>query len=348
MSGPWPGERSLSPIIGVLTLVVIVVAMAMLTGWMLLDFSSELGEPAPFFAKQGHVELTIDNGTIEEQEMVLVHRGGDPVHASNIEIQIDTGTRSITTTPKQRGDVADGTWSVNERLPIRLKTSDVCNGGDSLQVDIVYTGETSARIGSRRIPIARGGFTIENGAVVPVSDYTADATVLGSGFTYGENGIRLPIWLDVRIGNSSYEPWPGNVNNEGNPRSHTFTDLPAGAGIAVGATAGNGTHISERTRWSNETDGWVYVLRDGDTPPNIQGFGDQESAEDFVSPYLDESGNISLDENQAIYLFELGNSQTGSAADFQDVVVLVSLTTEAETGVKRLESHESVMVCPSE
>jgi len=174
----------------------------------------------------------------------------------------------------------------------------------------------------------------------PINDQVANLVVAQMLYLQSEDAEK-PISLYINC--------PGGVVYAGLAIYDTMRLIrPAVSTIAVGATAGNGTHISERTRWSNETDGWVYVLRDGDTPPNIQGFGDQESAEDFVSPYLDESGNISLDENQAIYLFELGNSQTGSAADFQDVVVLVSLTTEAETGVKRLESHESVMVCPSE
>jgi hypothetical protein len=108
-------------------------------------------------------------------------------------------------------------------------------------------------------------------------------------------------------------------------------------------------YISPRTRWSNESNGWVYVLRDGDQPPNIAGFGDQDSASSYVGPYLDDDGNISLSDNEAIYLFELGNSQTGSSADFQDVVVLVTLQTErVSASVEKTTSGESVIVCPTE
>jgi len=323
--------------------------MAVVTGWIALSFTGELSEPAPIAAQTGHVEVSLENQSVASQDMVLVHRGGDPVDTDRVSIRIDTGAGTITATPDRTGDVADGSWSVGEQLPVGLNTTQVCQGSGEVDVQVIYEGETNAKLATTTVPIIEGGFTIEDGAVVPVSEYTAEATVLGTGFTYGVGGPDITIWLDVQIGNKTYDPWPGNVNNNGNPRSHTFDDLPAGAGMAVGATADpHGNHISPRTRWSNESNGYVYVLRDGDTPPNIQGFGDQTNASSYVAPYLDGNGTIDLQDNQAIYLFELGGQQTGPAADFQDVVVLVTLTTEQQTGVARTGSGQSVLICPSD
>jgi hypothetical protein len=69
----------------------------------------------------------------------------------------------------------------------------------------------------------------------------------------------------------------------------------------------------------------LKVLTNGDPVPDIPGFGDQDSIEDFVTDD-NKNGSIKLKENEAIYLFELGNKNLNSAgADFQDPVILISI-----------------------
>ncbi len=70
----------------------------------------------------------------------------------------------------------------------------------------------------------------------------------------------------------------------------------------------------------------VKVLRHGDAVPKIKGMGNQADALYFIKPYIDfKTNTITLDQNQAIYLFEIGTTNvTSSAADFQDLVVLVT------------------------
>ncbi|MFC6941562.1 hypothetical protein ACFQE8_16570 [Salinirubellus sp. GCM10025818] len=93
---------------------------------------------------------------------------------------------------------------------------------------------------------------------------------------------------------------------------------------------------------------YVHVLRDGSEAPDVEGFGDQEDAAEFVADYVDD-GEIVLDDNQAIYLFELSHSTEGSGADFQDAVVLVSLETESSAiTVDENGEGESVILCPAE
>ena len=80
-------------------------------------------------------------------------------------------------------------------------------------------------------------------------------------------------------------------------------------------------------RNSHEESPSVKVLRDGDPVPDISGFENQTDAVEFVRNYIDPATNtMTMDENQSIYLFELGTTRlTSSAADFQDLVVLVTL-----------------------
>ena len=58
--------------------------------------------------------------------------------------------------------------------------------------------------------------------------------------------------------------------------------------------------------------------------PNVQGFNNQSEINDYVRNYVS-AGKISLASNQVIFLFELGTTDLNSpAADFQDLVLLVS------------------------
>ncbi|MFB6104742.1 MAG: type IV pilin [Halobacteriaceae archaeon] len=350
MSGTPDGGRAISPVVGILLMLAIVVALGAVTTVLLLDFGAVLSQPAPLYAQDSSVEVAVVNGSIANQTLVLDHRGGDAVAVDTLRIHIRSNGTTIVRSVPHTGDVSDGTWSPGETLPLALTTAQVCRGGDHLQIEVVYQGEdTSHIVSTEQVPIRYGGFTIRDGSLVPVTDYTATATVIGTGLTYGSPGPNIPIFLTVQIGGRTYTPWPGNVNNPNNPRTHTFTDQPAGAPIDVAATRAAYGYLDSATRWSNGSTDWVRVLRDGERPPNIQGYGGQASIAGYVDPYVNDStGRIEIAANQAIYLFELGTSPTGAAADYQDIVVLVSLQTQADT-VRTVTTADgdTAVVCPT-
>ena len=269
------------------------------------------------------------------------------MQSDRLEVVLRTGGRQVRK-DAAGGDLADGEWSGGEALVVPLETDEVCGDADELEVRLVYESTSNREyvVGSKTVAIEREGFRLQDGTVIPEADYTADVELLGTGFTYGAGGPRIPVTVDVLVDGTTYEPWPGNVNDGGNPRSHTLSNQPANAGISVTVTGDpDGEYVGSRTRASTDTeDGWVYVLRDGDTPPNLEGFGDQDDAAAYVQPYL-EDGTLDLASNEAIFLFELGDSRSGAAADYQDAVVLVTLRTEAEeTGES--SPDEYVVVCP--
>ena len=58
------------------------------------------------------------------------------------------------------------------------------------------------------------------------------------------------------------------------------------------------------------------VLRNGDAVPLIPGLNPQPPVEEFIKDYV-KDGKIVLDENEAIFLFELGTTDLNStAADY--------------------------------
>lgn len=79
----------------------------------------------------------------------------------------------------------------------------------------------------------------------------------------------------------------------------------------------------------------------------VSGFGDQNDVETTLRPYSSDD-EITLEDNQAIYLFELRDAPEGNSAfDLQDAVVLVTFTSgsgEPEIVERDGEFH---VVCPA-
>jgi hypothetical protein len=186
-------------------------------------------------------------------------------------------------------------------------------------------------------------FEITGDQVIPQECYQASVTVLGAALSYGGT-YDLMVTNQFTIGTDSFEPWgdydlavTGNVNDDANPRTYMADeDYPAGTAINVYGKSWmkySGTSGSSNSNWytwmaANTTveSQQIKVLKNGDPVPNIAGFLDQNSIEEFVADYVVD-GYMVLEPNQAIYLFELGTTNvTGIDADFQDLVTLVTLS----------------------
>ena len=196
-------------------------------------------------------------------------------------------------------------------------------------------------------------FDIVDDEMVPATSFATKITVLGSAISYG--GLEdCPVTVKINVGSDTMEPWGtyskpvnGNVNadandetgkNNGlNPRSYIMPNTYAtGTPISISGKSwyrdsGSGTQNSD---WSGDltvdsstNTPQLITLRNGDAVPNIDGFKDQASLTAFIADYIDTSTNtVVLGPTQAIYLFELGTTDlSSSAADFQDLVVLVTL-----------------------
>ncbi len=188
-------------------------------------------------------------------------------------------------------------------------------------------------------------FAIDGGKVVPSEDFAAKVTVLGAAIT-ASGTYDVPVTVRLRIGSTYIEPWgdwdlPVNatVNDDDNPREHILpTTYGPGTTISLEARSWikkkywySGNYNSHWKKYlekdSYDNTPHILVLRDGDDVPDIEPFMNQTEIEDFIRDYVDDvTGMVVLDENQAIYLFELGTTNlSSSAADFQDLVVLVTL-----------------------
>jgi len=193
-------------------------------------------------------------------------------------------------------------------------------------------------------------FEIEGDTVVAQEEVSAKVSVLGAAITSGQQDV--PVTMRVNADGTTHDafgdfasPGSGNVNDQRNPRQFILPEqFPAGAPIDVRARSWlHGWH-KDGGEWdkgwysfldveSEQDSDHLIVLRDGEPVPDIEPLRNQDSIASFVSDYVDEAtGTISLQQNQAIYLYELGTQDLESnAADFQDLVVLVTLARDAET-----------------
>ncbi len=190
-------------------------------------------------------------------------------------------------------------------------------------------------------------FDIDPGTITPDEDYVVRITSLGAAISYG--GLYdEPVIVRITVDGTVFEPFGpwglplnADVNNDDNPR-HVVIPGTWDADTVVSVSGRNwikkllqdGDRNSEwqirREVHSDVDTNRVIVLRNGDAVPAISGFLNQGSIMDFVVDYVDTATNtMVLGETQAIYLFELGSSLTGAAADFQDLVVLVTVAREA-------------------
>lgn len=186
-------------------------------------------------------------------------------------------------------------------------------------------------------------FNITNGQAIPLDSFSPTITILGAAVTYGAGGYNIPVTVEVKIGTNTYTPFgpidlpvDGNVNDSKNPRIYSFLrSYPAGTPVSIRAKSWvkySGKSGLRNSDWylyrevrSSPDNGWIKVLRDGDSVPDLDGFASQADVETFIRAYVDSNSlRMNLGPNDAIYLIEFG-SQTGAAADYQDCVILITL-----------------------
>jgi parallel beta-helix repeat protein len=204
-------------------------------------------------------------------------------------------------------------------------------------------------------------FVINGDEVIVDHPFTIDTKVLGAAISAG--GLYdLPVTTNIRVGNKTYQPFgsfssptKGNVNDNRNPRSFESSDVHekstkvsvAGRSWAKRSYRYSGSKDSHfysyMTVQSTSRSGNLVVLRDGDRVPKISGVNGQASAEAFLKPYISGGGKVKLADNQVIFLFELGTTNlNSSAADFQDLVVLLTLKRAAESTEITAEEAELI------
>jgi hypothetical protein len=282
----------------------------------------------------------VDLGSSSDVSVVVRDRFNNPVRRAAVSVVTPPGNGTVSASGSP-GDATvhtdeDGRATFSYTAPANytgpVETFDI--GVDGVSGD---AGRVTFTMQQRRpfsIRIVDG--TVESTAPA------ARVTLLGTAITKGAGGSRIPVSIAVTVGDDpAFEPWPRNVNDaymaDDGQRYYSVTNQANGTRIAVTAAS----------YWDEERDDPIYevssatalnrnpdlvdVFLAGDRKPDYEGFDDQADAEAYLRDYVDEDGRITIAENQAIFLFELGSDDPSSGAyDFQDAVVLVTFLNEEE------------------
>jgi len=197
----------------------------------------------------------------------------------------------------------------------------------TIPLEVRGTGESyEVRNTAPTTPEPEDDFSIDDGEVVPSVDFTGEFELLGSAITNGWRDVPVSVTFVVD-GESHHSAGWDDVNDR---RSHSFS-VAGDSGDTLSIVAATDGYVTADSSVDHRQ---VAVLRDGDPVPEIRGYNGQDDAAEFVAPYISDDGEtMELDSNQAIFLFELGTTNTRSPAfDMQDVVILVTLWEDGEGG----------------
>ncbi|MEM7227785.1 MAG: fibro-slime domain-containing protein, partial [Planctomycetota bacterium] len=199
-------------------------------------------------------------------------------------------------------------------------------------------------------------FEIVEDTVIPDENFAIEVRVLGGAIQSGSTGYHVPVTMQVGVGSGYAAPFGpyndavnGNLNDDQGVTCNSNGTNPRCAVIPGPFSPGTPVNVHCRSwglegidgclpaSWdvnmevnSDDNTNQVAVLRDGDPVPSIPALYNQASIADYIEDYVDLGTNtMNLGVNQIIYLFEVGSSGGSSSADFQDLVVLVTLANNA-------------------
>lgn len=247
-------------------------------------------------------------------------------------------TPSTSSTARDSGeeiDVADSTLTSNGNYYFNDLTFDADISAGILITarinfaDGTYLEETwfsGAAGGGEEVVEEEPEFEVEEGEII-VTQGTVQVEVLGSAITCGAGGPE--VYVDVELGiDGVYSDLFNGADVDGG-ESYT-TSVAEGVqqytirAHAYKSSCGN----FSRTLTSTDTL-HVRTLTNGQQAPALSGFGGQRDVLEFLAPYLNESGQVVLNSNQVIQLWELGTNMStnpnSTAADFQDLVILFTI-----------------------
>lgn len=149
--------------------------------------------------------------------------------------------------------------------------------------------------------------------------------VLGGEITCGVGGAVVPTTTTINV-----TPQGGTTASTILSSSTKALNVAVGTTFTVTGAALSGTCPGfGGSSYNSETynGSQVLTLRNGDTPPLFTPLGSQPAIDTYLTKYLDPAtGKVKLAENQAIFLYELGTTNTSSSAyDMQDLVVLATI-----------------------
>ncbi|MEA3189980.1 MAG: hypothetical protein QOD77_562 [Thermoplasmata archaeon] len=251
-----------------------------------------------------------------------------PVEGTFLRLTID-GNRvdvPLSTFQAQLGGATE--WRPGTRICI-AGHDPLCYVGSAVEVAVEVYTPTRFVFAIEALRSQEPAFKVGAGTprLVVQGDRTIDVEVIGAAITCGANGPTIPVtaaWS--QNGGASWSPMAGGAAVDGGETAQFL--VASGTAVGIRGTA----QMASCGNFFEQYDSIVFtphveVLAAGDPAPNVPAFGNQQSLEAFMQPYVNtQTQTMVLDANQLILLFEFVDDLQSSAADFQDLVVVLTFT----------------------
>ncbi len=166
------------------------------------------------------------------------------------------------------------------------------------------------------------------GTVTVAKSCESEIKVICKQITYGAGGPAIPVKMNRALNNNYFNNWM--FNNTAVYEGQTYTEKVATSAPASYKIKANAKYGSYNATYESTNKKQTMIWTNGSNPPsNIAGFGGQKALNACLAPYINTSTKkIKLASNESLIALELGvdvtQYPTSTAADFQDLVVLIS------------------------
>ncbi|MBU0505750.1 hypothetical protein KJ708_07150, partial [bacterium] len=291
----------------------------------------------PCLKQTNETVTTCDATTVSEDALANCMEESSINHVIDIDLANTSIFGSSGDYPTESGeetDVADSVLSANGIYVMDIGFDELPPAGSWVTIVTEYAdgsvSKDKIKIGTE--PGTPGdsenlGFNVLNGKLIVDDNYRLDYEVLGSAMTCGSGGSEINVRAKLCLNDNCSELW-GYDDLDGG-ETHSVNNTADGNEYRVQANAYS-TICSNFTQTTDSTNTvQVKTLIDGQPYPPLDGFGGQMGVQDFLQNYIDDDGNVVLENNQVIMLFEMGidlSNGDNDAADFQDLVLLTTIT----------------------
>ncbi len=278
----------------------------------------------------GSIYLTALNGEYRE---IIVDNFGLRFVGEIQSTDIPEGSIGGASSSEEEEEESSSTSSVTssaQSSSVASTSSSTSAGSSSTPTSSSSAGQssTSSSVGPDDDANCSVNFDLDDGEVNTVGTNDITLKVLGSEITYGQNGPKVAVRVSASVtaGTTWVDLYDGEpiVQND----SQQLTNIPDSTPLVLKFN-GRYSWVFNKTYQSDDRQGHVYVLKNGDKVPNYAPFGNQASLSTYLKNIIDNNNRIKIGPRDLVYLVELGGLDSG--ADFQDAVILATFNKKTTT-----------------
>lgn len=211
-------SRGVSPVVGVILMVAVVVLLSSLVLISVNNFDTSENPPLVASESEIYVE-SYDSGPV--QVFSVMNLNGDSIKKENLRVRLEGTDAEINNAVfVDNGVFDDGTWDPGEELIVKISTEGLClEEGDDFQYMLVHE-PTKTAFASQDITVKKefDFEIIDREKIKSNQRYSAKIELLGtelsSANTDEKRFVYNPITTKITIGSETVIPWPSSEESD--------------------------------------------------------------------------------------------------------------------------------------